>query len=119
MFESLNKIANMSPKTQIYCGHEYTINNLKFALTIESDNHAILSGNDISYCAFRACGGDGGICVTTNFLPKQFLKMEKQIDRGDLRRSKQMHFLFYPVIKALFLQDTTPKTTIINQFCYH
>lgn len=41
MFESLNKIANMSPKTQIYCGHEYTINNLKFALTIESDNHAI------------------------------------------------------------------------------
>ena len=24
MFGSLNKIANMSPKTQIYCGHEYT-----------------------------------------------------------------------------------------------
>ena len=38
MYLSLNKIKNLDPKTLIYCGHEYTENNLKFAKEVEKEN---------------------------------------------------------------------------------
>uniref|UniRef100_A0A4W3JSQ3 Hydroxyacylglutathione hydrolase, mitochondrial n=1 Tax=Callorhinchus milii TaxID=7868 RepID=A0A4W3JSQ3_CALMI len=34
-------LGTLPPETRVYCGHEYTINNLKFALTVEPDNEAI------------------------------------------------------------------------------
>lgn len=41
MWRSLQKIAQMPPSTVVYCGHEYTQSNAKFALTIEPDNAAL------------------------------------------------------------------------------
>ncbi|QFU07794.1 Hydroxyacylglutathione hydrolase [Rhodobacteraceae bacterium THAF1] len=38
MWNSLQKIAALPDDTVIYSGHEYTLNNAKFALTIEPDN---------------------------------------------------------------------------------
>ena len=38
MFKSLKKIASLPPDTLVYCGHEYTLNNSLFALSIESGN---------------------------------------------------------------------------------
>lgn len=38
---SLNKIKALSPETWVYCAHEYTLNNLDFAQSIEPDNAAI------------------------------------------------------------------------------
>jgi len=38
MFDSLNRIAQFSPQTAVYCAHEYTLSNLKFARFIEPDN---------------------------------------------------------------------------------
>lgn len=43
MFESLQKIKNLSPKTKIYCGHEYTMSNLEFALLVEPKNENIIT----------------------------------------------------------------------------
>lgn len=42
MWDSLEKIASLPPDTQIYCGHEYTVANAKFALTIEPDNQELV-----------------------------------------------------------------------------
>jgi hydroxyacylglutathione hydrolase len=33
MWSSLTKLASLPPKTKLYCGHEYTDNNCRFALT--------------------------------------------------------------------------------------
>ncbi len=41
MFESLQKLAQLPPDTKVYCGHEYTESNLKFALTVEPDNREL------------------------------------------------------------------------------
>ena len=41
MWQSLQKLAALPPSTQIYCGHEYTLSNAKFALTIEPENEAL------------------------------------------------------------------------------
>lgn len=41
MVESLAKLAALPDNTQVYCGHEYTEKNLKFALTLEPNNEAL------------------------------------------------------------------------------
>jgi hydroxyacylglutathione hydrolase len=41
MWESLSKLAKLPGDTMIYCGHEYTLSNAKFALTIEPENVAL------------------------------------------------------------------------------
>ena len=38
MFKSLKKISNYPKDTKIFCGHEYTLSNLKFALEVDEDN---------------------------------------------------------------------------------
>ena len=38
MFESLNKIKNLPENTNIYCGHEYTIQNSKFCIKHDTNN---------------------------------------------------------------------------------
>ncbi len=38
MVSSLGKLAKLAPQTRVYCGHEYTVNNLEFALTVEPGN---------------------------------------------------------------------------------
>ena len=39
MFSSLNKIKNLPRDTKIYCGHEYTKNNLEFCLKFDPNNN--------------------------------------------------------------------------------
>jgi hydroxyacylglutathione hydrolase len=43
MVDSLAKLAALPPETLVYCGHEYTLNNLKFALAVEPDNADVAS----------------------------------------------------------------------------
>ena len=38
MFNSLNKIKKLPKDTEIYCGHEYTLQNANFCLANDSDN---------------------------------------------------------------------------------
>jgi hydroxyacylglutathione hydrolase len=41
MWTSLAKLAKLPPATVVYCGHEYTASNVKFALTVEPENDAL------------------------------------------------------------------------------
>jgi hydroxyacylglutathione hydrolase len=41
MWASLKKLRDLPGDTQVYCGHEYTLANIKFAQTIEPDNAAL------------------------------------------------------------------------------
>jgi len=45
MWHSLVKLRDLPDDTEIYCGHEYTAANIKFALTIEPDN-PVLAARD-------------------------------------------------------------------------
>lgn len=38
MFESLDKLRQLDPQCQVYCGHEYTLANLDFARQVEPEN---------------------------------------------------------------------------------
>ena len=41
MWASLSKLAALPPETDVYCGHEYTGANCRFALTVEPENEAL------------------------------------------------------------------------------
>ena len=41
MWNSLLKLRDLQGDTRVYCGHEYTLANIKFAQTIEPDNKAL------------------------------------------------------------------------------
>jgi len=43
MWTSLQKIARLPADTELYCGHEYTVANAKFALTIEPGNDKLVA----------------------------------------------------------------------------
>ena len=42
MYASLQKLASLPRSTEIYCTHEYTLANLRFALAVEPDNPAVM-----------------------------------------------------------------------------
>ena len=41
MYASLGRIRALPPDTLIYCAHEYTLDNLAFALAVEPENPAL------------------------------------------------------------------------------
>ncbi|GGJ34873.1 hydroxyacylglutathione hydrolase [Neoroseomonas lacus] len=41
MFASLRLLAGLPPETLVCCGHEYTVSNARFALTVEPENAAL------------------------------------------------------------------------------
>ena len=46
MFNSLEKIKKLPPKTKIYCGHEYTLQNSKFCIKYDEKNKYLLKKID-------------------------------------------------------------------------
>jgi len=43
MWHSLSKLKALPPETRVYCGHEYTQANARFALTVEPRNEALVA----------------------------------------------------------------------------
>lgn len=43
MLHSLTKISKLPVETEIYCAHEYTLANIKFAISVDPDNKALLA----------------------------------------------------------------------------
>lgn len=55
MWDSLSKLRALPPETLIYCGHEYTASNARFALSIDPDNLALKARAE-EVAALRAKG---------------------------------------------------------------
>ena len=55
MWTSLEKLAALPDATQVYCGHEYTETNARFAVTVDPDN-AELAARYAKVTALRAAG---------------------------------------------------------------
>ncbi|MCD6025833.1 MAG: gloB [Solimicrobium sp.] len=55
MVDSLQKIAILPANTRVYCAHEYTLSNLRFALTVEPNNETLRT-RYAQVCAVREKG---------------------------------------------------------------
>ncbi len=43
MFANMQRLAALPPETRVYCAHEYTLSNGRYAVTAEPDNEALLT----------------------------------------------------------------------------
>jgi hydroxyacylglutathione hydrolase len=55
MYTNMERLAALPPETRVYCAHEYTLSNGRFALTVEPDNTA-LAARMIAVEAARRAG---------------------------------------------------------------
>lgn len=46
MLNSLQQLAQLPADTRVYCAHEYTLSNLKFALAVNPNNRALQDYNE-------------------------------------------------------------------------
>jgi hydroxyacylglutathione hydrolase len=50
MWDSLSKLMTLPDETRVYCGHEYTESNARFALSLDPDNEALVErGADVRH----------------------------------------------------------------------
>lgn len=85
MHESLRRIAALPDETRVYCGHEYTLANGVFALTVEPDNAALAERVE----AVRAARARGEVTLpTTVALEKATNPFVRAGSAGELARRR-------------------------------
>lgn len=86
LHHSLNKLAALPETTRLYCGHEYTLDNYRFAASIEPGSPAI--HDKLSRVQFLRSHGKSTLPVTLaeELLCNPFLRCAD----GDLRRALKM-----------------------------
>ncbi len=65
----------------------------------------VLSGDDPTFLASLAVGGDGIISVVSNIYPGALVAMGESFKNGDVRRAWAIHQALEPTIDALFLES--------------
>jgi hydroxyacylglutathione hydrolase len=88
MFESMAKIAKLPASTKLYCAHEYTLSNGRFALTAEPENKDIKA-----YMKTAEELRDKGLPTVPTTVERElrinpFLRAETAERLGDIRKAK-------------------------------
>ena len=88
MFANLQRLGSLPEQTQVYCGHEYTLANARFALTVEPGNEALAERmRDVERA--RAAGQ---VTLPTTIAAERatnpFLRARTVGEFADLRRAK-------------------------------
>jgi len=68
---------------------------------------ALISGDDFTFLPLLSIGAQGGISVVSNVIPKEFVELYQNFSKGNLEKAQRIHFKFYPLIQALFI-ETNP-----------
>lgn len=87
MATSLQRLAALPPRTRVYCAHEYTLANLRFALAVEPGNAALHERQRA--CAARRERGEPTLpsTIEEERATNPFLRC----NQPDVRRSAQAH----------------------------
>ncbi len=86
MVSSLAKLAALPDDTKVYCGHEYTEKNLRFALTLEPGNDALKHKHEWSKQTVAAGGHTVPSTIREEKLTNPFLRADSAELRANLKR---------------------------------
>ena len=86
MLDSLKKLRALPADTLVYCGHEYTENNLKFALTLEPDNRKLAERMERVRAARAAGRSTVPATMAEEIATNPFLRWDSAEIRENLRR---------------------------------
>lgn len=82
MWASLTKLAALPDETVVYFGHEYTLSNARFALTVDPDNAALRQRAD----EIEALRAEGGFTAPTTIGLEKRTNPFLRADDPDIRR---------------------------------
>ena len=86
MWASLSKLMTLPDATKIYCGHEYTESNGRFALTLEPGNAALVARmGDV-----RAARAKGAATVPSDMGLEKATNPFLRVDSAEIRKSLDM-----------------------------
>lgn len=87
-FDSLQKLKALDPATQIYCGHEYTQANARFAMAMDPGNLAL--GEHVRQIDARRAAGEATVPTTlaAELAFNPFLRSRDAADFARLRAAK-------------------------------
>ena len=87
MWDSLLKLACLPDETLVYCGHDYTVENYEFALSIEPDNQSVKQRlRDI-----RQAEKAGGPTVPSTILQEKTTNIFFRAGAPELKAALNMH----------------------------
>jgi hydroxyacylglutathione hydrolase len=86
MVESLKKLAALPDATRVYCGHEYTEKNLRFALTLEPHNEALRRKHEWAKQTVAAGGCTVPSTIGDEKLTNPFLRWDSPELRASIRK---------------------------------
>jgi hydroxyacylglutathione hydrolase len=88
MHDNLQRLAALPPETLIYCGHEYTLANGLFALSVEPDNDALIR----RVAEVRAARERGEVTLPTTIAlelaTNPFMRASSAAELAERRRAK-------------------------------
>lgn len=84
MHASLAKLAALAPQTRVYCGHEYTESNLRFAAHVEPSNAAITQARAKAAAARKEAKPTIGTTIAEELSYNPFLRVDSAEIRATL-----------------------------------
>lgn len=99
-----DQIASLCQIPHVDAVKEASANLTLFSQTRCKTTKSLLSGDDFTFLASLAVGGEGVISVVTNVFPKAFVTMYESFLAGDHRRATEIHLSLLPFIEVMFCE---------------
>ena len=65
----------------------------------------ILSGDDATYLPLLSIGAHGVISVASNLFPRAMVRIQKLMEKGDIKKASEIHQQYYPLFRDLFIES--------------
>lgn len=100
-------IAKLSEHKNIIAVKEASGNLDQISRIISLCNIVVLSGDDSLTLPILSVGGKGVISVASNIVPSDVAEMVNSFEKGDLQKTRRLHYNLLPIFKVLFI-ETNP-----------
>lgn len=90
MFAAMAKLRRLPPATRVFCAHEYTLSNARFAVTVEPDNAALAARFDAVQQARARGEPTVPFALAEELATNPFMRSASAAELGERRRAKDV-----------------------------
>jgi len=90
MFRAMARLKALPPDTRVFCAHEYTLSNARFAMTVEPDNAALAARFDAVQQARARNAPTVPFVLAEELATNPFMRAATAAELGERRRAKDV-----------------------------
>jgi hydroxyacylglutathione hydrolase len=90
MFSAMGKLGRLPPETRVFCAHEYTLSNARFAVTVEPENERLRQRFDTVQQARASLQPTVPFRLEEELATNPFLRARDAARLGEIRRAKDV-----------------------------